>query len=60
MMVPIDGKNFFAYVMRSAFSGVTAPTDSGTVSHHPDDAEPANTSASTATASARHKPQHRP
>lgn len=61
MMVPIDGKNFFANdVMRSAFSGVTAPKDNGTGSDEPDDAEPANTSVASTTASAQHKPPHRP
>jgi regulator of protease activity HflC (stomatin/prohibitin superfamily) len=61
MMVPIDGKNFFANdVMRSAFSGAATPKDNGTGSDEPDDAEPANTSVATTTASAQHKPPHRP
>jgi regulator of protease activity HflC (stomatin/prohibitin superfamily) len=53
MMVPIDGKNFFASdVMRSAFSGVTG-RDSGS-SDDGDDPAP------TATASAQRKPSKRP
>jgi regulator of protease activity HflC (stomatin/prohibitin superfamily) len=61
MMVPIDGKNFFANdVMRSAFSGAATPKDNGTGSDEPDDAEPANTSVASTTASAQHKPPHRP
>jgi len=54
MMVPIDGKNFFANdVLRSAFSGVTA--GSGSSSDDGTDDPPAN-----ATASAQRKPQRRP
>jgi regulator of protease activity HflC (stomatin/prohibitin superfamily) len=53
MMVPIDGKNFFASdVMRSAFSGVTG-RDAGS-SDDGDDPAP------TATASAQRKPSKRP
>src|SRR6266403_1630905 len=53
MMVPIDGKNFFASdVMRSAFSGVTG-RDNGS-SDDGDDPAP------TATASAQRKPSKRP
>jgi len=54
MMVPMDGKNFFANdVMRSAFSGVTGK-DSGSSDDDPDDPTP------TATATARHKQPRRP
>jgi len=54
MMVPMDGKNFFANdVMRSAFSGVTA--GSGSSSDDGSDDPPTN-----ATASAQRKPQRRP
>jgi regulator of protease activity HflC (stomatin/prohibitin superfamily) len=54
MMVPMDGKNFFANdVMRSAFSGVTSGRDSGS-SDDGDDPAP------TATASARRKQPKRP
>jgi regulator of protease activity HflC (stomatin/prohibitin superfamily) len=54
MMVPMDGKNFFANdVMRSAFSGVTGGRDSGS-SDDGDDPAP------TATASARRKQPKRP
>jgi regulator of protease activity HflC (stomatin/prohibitin superfamily) len=57
MMVPIDGKNFFANdVMRSAFSGVTGGKDSGSSDENADD--PAATA--TATATAQHKPVRRP
>jgi len=53
MMVPVDGKNFFANdVMRSAFSGTTGK-DNGS-SDDGDDPAP------TATASARRKPSRRP
>src|SRR5882757_5378248 len=53
MMVPIDGKNFFASdVMRSAFSGVT-----GKGSGSSDDGDDP---APTATASAQRKPSKRP
>jgi regulator of protease activity HflC (stomatin/prohibitin superfamily) len=53
MMVPMDGKNFFANdVMRSAFSGVTGGKDNG--SDDGDDPAP------TATASAQRKPSKRP
>src|SRR5712671_6770750 len=49
MMVPIDGKNFFANdVMRSAFSGLTGGKDSGSSDENPDDPAPtpaANTAA---------------
>jgi regulator of protease activity HflC (stomatin/prohibitin superfamily) len=56
MMVPIDGKNFFANdVMRSAFSG----TASGNYSSSDDGSDP-STPAPTATATAQHKPQRRP
>jgi regulator of protease activity HflC (stomatin/prohibitin superfamily) len=55
MMVPMDGKNFFANdVMRSAFSGVTSGKDSGSSDENPDDPAP------TATASAQRKPAKRP
>ena len=44
MMVPIDGKNFFANdVMRSAFSGLTGGKDSGSSDENADD--PASTPA---------------
>jgi regulator of protease activity HflC (stomatin/prohibitin superfamily) len=56
MMVPIDGKNFFANdVMRSAFSG----TASGNYSSSDDGSDP-GTPAPTATAAAQRKPQRRP
>src|SRR5256886_409339 len=49
MMVPIDGKNFFANdVMRSAFSGSTGGKDSGSSDENPDD--PAPTPAANAAA----------
>jgi regulator of protease activity HflC (stomatin/prohibitin superfamily) len=55
MMVPMDGKNFFANdVMRSAFSGATAGRDSGSSDDNPDDPAP------TATAAARRKQPRRP
>jgi hypothetical protein len=55
MMVPIDGKNFFANdVMRSAFSGVTGGRDSGASDDNADDP------AATATATAQHKQPRRP
>jgi len=55
MMVPMDGKNFFANdVMRSAFSGVTGGKDSGSSGDSPDDPAPA------ATATAQHKQPRRP
>jgi regulator of protease activity HflC (stomatin/prohibitin superfamily) len=53
MMVPMDGKNFFANdVMRSAFSGVTGSKDSGSSGENPDDPP--------ATATAQHKQPRRP
>jgi regulator of protease activity HflC (stomatin/prohibitin superfamily) len=56
MMVPIDGKNFFANdVMRSAFSG----TASGNYGSSDDGSDPGNP-APTATAAAQRKPQRRP
>jgi regulator of protease activity HflC (stomatin/prohibitin superfamily) len=55
MMVPMDGKNFFANdVMRSAFSGVAAGKDNGSSDDNPDDPAP------TATAAARRKQPRRP
>ena len=55
MMVPMDGKNFFANdVMRSAFSGVTGGKDSGSSDDSQDDPAPA------ATATAQHKQPRRP
>jgi regulator of protease activity HflC (stomatin/prohibitin superfamily) len=55
MMVPMDGKNFFANdVMRSAFSGVSGGKDSGSLDENSDDPAPA------ATASAQRKPTKRP
>jgi regulator of protease activity HflC (stomatin/prohibitin superfamily) len=55
MMVPMDGKNFFANdVMRSAFSGVTGDKDRGSSDDNPDDPAP------TATATAQHKQPRRP
>jgi regulator of protease activity HflC (stomatin/prohibitin superfamily) len=46
MMVPMDGRNFFASdVMRSAFSGIGTPAMSG-----PDDSDPASQAASAAIA----------
>jgi regulator of protease activity HflC (stomatin/prohibitin superfamily) len=57
MMVPIDGKNFFANdVMRSAFSGLTDGKDSGSSDENPDD--PAPTPA--ANAAAQRKQLRRP
>ena len=54
MMVPMDGKNFFANdVMRSAFSGVAGGKDNGS-SDDGDDPAP------TATASAQRKQPKRP
>jgi hypothetical protein len=59
MMVPMDGKNFFANdVMRSAFSGATGGKDSGSSDDNPDDPAPAPTP--TATATAQHKQPRRP
>jgi hypothetical protein len=54
MMVPIDGKNFFASdVMRSAFSGVTGGNNnSGSSDDNPDDSAP--------TATAQRKQPRRP
>src|SRR3989441_7460744 len=44
MMVPIDGKNFFANdVMRSAFSGVTSGRGSGSLDANPGDPPPRTT-----------------
>jgi hypothetical protein len=57
MMVPIDGKNFFANdVMRSAFSGVTGGRDGGSSDDNPDDPAP----RPTVTAAAQHKQPRRP
>jgi regulator of protease activity HflC (stomatin/prohibitin superfamily) len=57
MMVPMDGKNFFANdVMRSAFSSVTGGKDSGSSDDNPDDPAP----TATATATAQHKQPRRP
>jgi regulator of protease activity HflC (stomatin/prohibitin superfamily) len=57
MMVPIDGKNFFANdVMRSAFSGVTGGRDSGSLDENPDDPAP----RASASAAAQHKQPRRP
>ena len=57
MMVPIDGKNFFANdVMRSAFSGVTGGKDSGSSDENSDDPAP----TATATAAAQRKQARRP
>jgi regulator of protease activity HflC (stomatin/prohibitin superfamily) len=57
MMVPIDGKNFFANdVMRSAFSGVTGGRDSGSPDDNADDPAP----TATATAAAQRKQARRP
>src|SRR5271156_897428 len=59
MMVPIDGKNFFANdVMRSAFSGVTGGKDKSSSSDDDtDDPAPAPTAA---TVTAQHKPPRHP
>ncbi|MGA2420648.1 MAG: SPFH domain-containing protein [Candidatus Acidiferrum sp.] len=59
MMVPIDGKNFFANdVMRSAFSGVAAGKDkSDSSDDDTNDPAPAPTAA---TVTAQHKPQRHP
>jgi regulator of protease activity HflC (stomatin/prohibitin superfamily) len=55
MMVPMDGKNFFANdVMRSAFSGAAA--GNGSSDDNPDDPAP----TATASAAARHKQPRRP
>lgn len=58
MMVPIDGKNFFANdVMRSAFSGVTGGSNkSGSSDDDTDDPAPAPAAA---TVTAQHKSPHR-
>jgi len=57
MMVPMDGKNFFANdVMRSAFSGITGSKDSGSSDENPDDPPP----TPTATAAAQRKQPRRP
>ncbi len=57
MMVPMDGRNFFASdVMRSAFSGVTGSKDSGFSDENQDDPAP----TATATATARRKQPRRP
>jgi regulator of protease activity HflC (stomatin/prohibitin superfamily) len=53
MMVPMDGKNFFANdVMRSAFSGVTGGKDNGSSDDNSDDPAP--------TATAQRKQSRRP
>src|SRR5277367_3183166 len=59
MMVPMDGKNFFANdVMRSAFSGVTGGKDkSDSSDDDTDDPAPAPTAA---TVTAQHKPPRHP
>jgi regulator of protease activity HflC (stomatin/prohibitin superfamily) len=55
MMVPIDGKNFFANdVMHSAFSSATAGNNSSSTDDGSDDQTPATS------ASAQRKPQRRP
>jgi hypothetical protein len=55
MLVPMDGKNFFANdVMRSAFSGVTGGKDGGSSDDNPDDP------ALRATAAAQHQQPRRP
>jgi hypothetical protein len=55
MMVPIDGKNFFANdVMHSAFSTATASNNSTSSDDGSDDQTP------TAAASAQRKPRRRP
>jgi len=57
MMVPVDGKNFFANdVMRSAFSGVTGGKDKGSSDDNADDPAP----TATATAAAQRKQPRRP
>jgi regulator of protease activity HflC (stomatin/prohibitin superfamily) len=57
MMVPMDGRNFFANdVMRSAFSGVTGGNSNGRSDDGSDDPAP----TPTATAAAQRKPQRRP
>jgi len=57
MMVPMDGKNFFANdVMRSAFSGVAGGKDSGSADDNSDDPGP----KPTATAATQRKQPRRP
>jgi regulator of protease activity HflC (stomatin/prohibitin superfamily) len=56
MMVPIDGKNFFANdVMRSAFSGTASGNNTSS-----DDGSDPDTQTPRATAMAQRKPQRRP
>ena len=56
MMVPIDGKNFFANdVMRSAFSSVNAGKDSGSSDDDPQDPAPTSLTA----AASQKKPSKR-
>lgn len=58
MMVPIDGKNFFASdVMRSAFA---SGKDNGGASAAPDANDDSDDSAPVAAATAQHKPPRRP
>ncbi len=57
MMVPIDGKNFFANdVMRSAFSGISGGGNSGSQ----DGNDPEDPSPASMTATAQKKPPKRP
>jgi len=57
MMVPIDGKNFFANdVMRSAFSAGSASRDAGT----PDEGDPEAASPTALSAASQKKPPKRP
>jgi len=58
MMVPMDGKNFFASdVMRSAFAG---GKDNGGATAAPDTDDDSDNSAPIAAATAQHKPSRRP
>ena len=60
MMVPMDGKNFFASdVMRSAFAGNNGKDNSG-ANAAPDTDDDSDNSAPVAAATAQHKPPRRP
>ena len=57
MMVPMDGKNFFANdVMRSAFSGVTAGKDGGSSEDDSGEAQPAASTVQSAQRKAPRRP----
>ena len=61
MMVPMDGKNFFAAdVMRSAFSNATGNNNGSGVSGAPDNDDDSAEPAPVATAATQRKPNKRP